>query len=191
MTSLFTDIFRIPGSAHRIEPWVAGVPVVVSTLGALAAATLSVREVLRLSAAEAMQPPAPPVYRHHGGGLQKRPSRRSPAITMISRSILRRPVRATLTVLGMSGAIAILVAGSWWRDAFDRMIGLHFGVAMPADLHLGIVRAVPERVIHQVARLPGVIQTESRRSVPVRIGTGERAERLQLEMLSNEPRLRW
>ncbi|MFM7568451.1 MAG: hypothetical protein ACKO8O_07095 [Betaproteobacteria bacterium] len=61
MTSLFTDIFRIPGSTHRIEPWVAGVPVVVSTLGALAAATLSVREVLRLSAAEAMQPPAPPV----------------------------------------------------------------------------------------------------------------------------------
>jgi len=190
MTGLFTDIFRIPGSTHQIEPWVAGVPVAVSTLGALAAATLSVREVLRLSAAEAMQPPAPPVYHHHGGGFQKRPSGRSPATTMIARSILRRPVRAALTVLGMAGAIAILVAGSWWRDAFDRMIGLHFGVAMPADLHLGIVRAVPERVIHQVARLPGVIQTETRRSVPVRIGTGERAERLQLETLANEPRLR-
>jgi len=95
----------------------------------------------------------------HGPQRASNPSQVPAGDAMVFRA------RATLTVLGMSGAIAILVAGSWWRDAFDRMIGLHFGVARPADLHLGIGRAVPERVIHQVARLPGVIQTESRRSV--------------------------
>ena len=190
MTSLFTDIFRIPDSTHRIEPWIASLPVVLSTTGALGAAALAVREVLRLSAAEAMQPPAPPVYRHPVDPAIAARWHAPPATRMIVRSVMRRPVRAALTVLGMAGAIAILVAGSWWRDAFDRMIGLHFGVAMPADLHLGVIRAIPTRVVHQIERLPGVLQTETRRSVPVRVGNAQRAERVQLETLATEPRLR-
>jgi len=190
MTGLFTTIFRIPDSSHQIEPWIAVLPATVSSLGALGAASLAVREVLKLSAAQAMQPPAPPAYHRTRFKWPSLRWRLPPATIMVARSVLRRPIRASLTVLGMAGAIAILVAGSWWRDAFDQMIGLHFGVAMPADVHLGIIQAVPERVIHEVSRLPGVLQAETRRAVAVRIGSGERAERLALETLGAEPRLR-
>lgn len=190
MTDLFTNIFRIPNASHQIETWIALLPAAVSSLGALGAAALAVSEVLKLSAAQAMQPPAPPSYRHQRFRIIPSNWRAPPATVMIARSVLRRPIRASLTVLGMAGAIAILVAGSWWRDAFDRMIGLHFGVAMPADVHLGIIRALPERVSHEVSRLPGVLQTETRRSVAVRLGSGTRAERLALEALASEPRLR-
>ena len=190
MTGLFINIFRIPDSSHRIETWIAVLPAMVSSAGALGAAALAVREVLKLSAAEAMQPPAPPAYRHRAARPDEARSRVAPATLMIARSVMRRPVRATLTMLGMSGAIAILVAGSWWRDAFEHMIGLHFGVAMPADLHLGITRAVPDRVVYEISRLPGVLQAETRRAVAVRIGHGTRAERVALETLADQPRLR-
>ncbi len=190
MTGLFTGIFRIPGATHQVAPWIAFLPIAISFAAALGASLLAVREVLRLSAAEAMRPPAPATYRH-ALSPSRRWVKRVPAATrMIARSIARRPIRAALTVLGISGAVAILVAGTWWRDAFDRMISLHFGVAMPADMHVGVAKDLPPRAIHDLRRLPGVLQVETRQAVPVRFISIQHSERGVLETLSDSPRLR-
>lgn len=190
MTRLFIDIFRIPGSAHRLDGQVVAVPVTIALAAALAAAALAVQEVLRLSAAEAMRPPSPASYRHTLSPERSALLHVPAAARMVVRGITRRPVRAALTVLGMAGAIAILVAGTWWRDAFDRMLALHFDVAMPADVHLGFATALPIRVTQELARLPGVLQVEARRSAAVRLSSRQISERLTLETLQVDSGLR-
>lgn len=190
MTALFIDIFRIPGSMHTLQPGVMLAPTVVVVVAALGAAMVAVRDIVRLSAAQAMQPPAPASYRHVLR-VDRHILGQIPAATrMVIRGIARRPIRAALTVAGMAGAVAILVAGTWWRDAFDRMLALHFDVAMPADVHIGVALPQPPRAAYELMRLPGVVQLEVRQSTPVRLIAGSRTERLSLETLADEPRLR-
>ncbi len=190
MTQLFTGIFRFPDFQYDVAGWVLLLPCAAAISGALLAATLAVREVLNLSPAEAMQPATPSDYRVGAPMLGGTERTLSPLTRMVMRSITRRPVRAALTMLGISGAVAILIAGSWWRDAFDRLIDLHFSAAMPADVHLSFAMPLAPRALAELERLPGVLRAEMRYAAPVRLIAGRRSERTSVESLPTEPQLR-
>jgi putative ABC transport system permease protein len=189
MTALYTDFFAFPQFLYRVSPWVVLTGIVVTVVAASSGALAAIRSVVRLHPAEALRPPAPAVYRPlllERVGLVHLIT---PAQRMIFRNLERRPVRAALTISGVAGAIAILISGTFWRDALDQFIEVQFHLAQPADVYLGFVEAVPETVRADLERLPGVMRAEVSRSIGVRIAAGHRTYRTAVTGLKDDAEL--
>jgi putative ABC transport system permease protein len=91
---------------------------------------------------------------------------------MMLRSIAHRPIRAGLTLLGISLATGILVVSLFVRDAMEHLIDVTYFLADRQDATVSFVEKRPTEVVGQVARLPGVLAAEPYREVPVRIRSG-------------------
>ncbi|HLS86166.1 MAG TPA: ABC transporter permease, partial [Burkholderiales bacterium] len=125
----------------------------------------------------ALRPPAPGAFRPtilERAGLS---AALTPAQRMILRNIERKPVRAASTVAGIAGSVAILIAGTFWADAIEWFMEVHFGQVQRADVNVGFAEPVEATVRHELERLPGVRQAEVTRSIPVRLRAGHRTYR--------------
>jgi putative ABC transport system permease protein len=182
LTELYAGYFRFPDFSWRLPTDVALFPVVVALIGGAAAAVMPVRTVLDCSPAEAMQPPAPKAWRRGPWAGSGRTTH--PVNLMILRAVLMRPIRSLFTLLGIAGSVAILISGSWWRDAIDHLLHIQFELAMPADVYLALQPAVSASARTELLRLPGVISAELHRAMPVRLHGPAGSERMRLETLS-------
>ena len=175
-TGLYAEFFHFPRFEHRIAPWLlvtaAGVTVATAVLGTLNAILATVR----LPPAEAMRPPSPGRYRRtllERLGIQAMP----PALRMIVRNMERRPLRTLLSIGGVAAALAIVVLGHFVRDAIEVVVDTQLRLGLRGDLTVWTAEPVADSVRHELARLPGVTQTESTRFVPVTFIHGHRRER--------------
>ncbi len=174
MTQLYTKFFQFPVLEYRLDAGVALTGVVVSLVAAVAGGLFAVRSVVRLPPAEAMRPPAPPLYSRNIVERLGLFSLFGTSARMVFREITRRPLRLALSSLGISMAVAIMVAGRFGVDSFEYMVDQVFETAMTEDLSVSFVNAMPERVVNELAHLPGVTRAEGMRVVPVRFANGPR-----------------
>ncbi len=189
LTRMYSDFFRFPTFYYLSAPWTIAAGSLAFLLAALAGAWSGVRRLVSLTPAEAMRPPAPHTYRpllieRAGLGRQVGPQAR-----MILRNLERRSARALLTTVGIASAVAILIGGTWWRDALDYVLDVQFAGAQPGDVYLGFIDPVGARVRSELAQLPGVVRAETRRSVAVRIHAGHRSYRTSLTGIDDEAQL--
>jgi putative ABC transport system permease protein len=190
MTGLYTtDFFHFPEFHFRLLPWVvlagAGAALAAAFGGALAA----IRGVVRLRAAEALRPPAPAEFRPLLVERLGYVRLFTPAQRMILRSLERTPVRAALTVAGIAGSVAILLAGTFWVDAIDYFIDVQFNQAQRANVSIGFAEPVALAARRELERLPGVIRVEAARAIPVRLVAGHRHYRTALTALADDATL--
>ncbi|MGE0762561.1 MAG: ABC transporter permease [Bdellovibrionales bacterium] len=168
-SGLYEDFFRFPSinfslsSSAIILGIMAGlVPGWVGAIGAL-------RRVFSLQPAEALRPLSPPSFQKglfEKFGLGRRLNLFS---KMILRSMLFRPLRLSLSVLGIAAALAILINGSFWTDIIDFMINRQFHEMRREDLTVRLGHPRGLSVLSEINRIPGVITAEGERSVPVRV----------------------
>jgi putative ABC transport system permease protein len=99
---------------------------------------------------------------------------------MIIRDLERRPLRALLTIFGIAAAVAIMISGTWWRDAVDYLLEVE--IRMRDRQHVTIVLSEPasSSALYDFARLPGVLRAEPDRDVPVRLSNGARSYRTSI-----------
>jgi putative ABC transport system permease protein len=158
--------------------------------GAAMLATLNaIRATVSLAPAEAMRPPAPGVYKPM---LVERLGLRhwfSPAVRMVLRTMERRPLRTSLTVVGIAVAMAIVITGAFWGDSIDVLMGTQFNRVLRGEVTLGLVEATPARVLHEVARLPHVNAVEGARTVSVRLVNANHTWRGTLQGKRTQPEL--
>ncbi len=180
MTTLYTDFFRFPHFEYRVAAWVVLVPAAVNLFVGLTASLYATRSILKLSPAEAMRPPTPPAFRRTA--LERLGLGSTLGVTgrMILRNVERRPSRALTGVLGVAGAVAILIAGTWWQDSLDFLIDVNFQRSELAEVQVGFTNAVDASAVRELARLPGVYQAEGMNSAPVRIHLDQRSEQSAL-----------
>lgn len=188
-TGLYAEFFYFPSLEHRIAPWLlvvgAGIAVATGVAGALGAIAATVR----LAPAEAMRPPAPGSFRRtllERLGVRGAP----PALQMILRTMQRRWLRSALSITGVAAAVAIVVMGNFIRDAMDHIVHTNFDLAMRSDVILWMTEVTGESARLEVARLPGAIQVESTREVPVRFSNGRASERGLIQGYAEHPALR-
>lgn len=175
LTGLYIDVFNFPLFSYRLSVAVMLAATAVSLLPAVAGGAAAVRQVVRLTPAEAMRPASPAVYRplvSERLGLDRfisQPAR------MILRELERRPLRTLLSSLGIAAAIAILVVGRISQEAVERVLDVQFQRAWREDLSVALRDPLPDRVVGSLARLPGVLRAEGMRSTAARVEAGQRA----------------
>ena len=167
-TAMYTPYFRFPDLEFHLEPDLVATSVLVSVAAAASGALRTVRSVARLPPAEAMNPPAPPVY---GSSLAERLGLFrlvGTASRMILRDVLRRPLRTAMASLGIAMALAVLVLGMFSSDVIGYFMEVQFARGVRDDLSVQLERAVSPHELGALRTLPGVRLLEAERSVPVR-----------------------
>ncbi len=190
LTNLYGTYFRFPTLVFRITARVAIVGVGVSFLAAGIGAITSVLQVTSLSPAEAMRPAAPARYRR---GLLDRLGISwlfGVSSMMVMRELRRRPLRLVLSSIGIAAAVGIMVVGRFSTDSMDNLIDVIFHQEQRGDLTVAFLNPQPVGVEHELELLPGVLDAEGLRVVPVRLRSGPRWRESAISGLPTPSRLR-
>jgi putative ABC transport system permease protein len=144
---------------------------------------------VRVPPAEAMRPEPPARYRRSFFERPWRPRRLTVATRMILRNIERQPVRSLISVVGIAFAVAVLFVGLAFIDIVSELIDHQFTLTMRQDATLSFVEPRSSRALFDVRRLPGVMDVEPMRTVPVRLRAGHRSRTVAITGLPDNPRL--
>jgi putative ABC transport system permease protein len=175
ITRIYALFFHFPVLIFRMTPEVAiggaGIAIASAVVGALGA----VRRVVQLPPAEAMRPEAPARYGEswaERAGLKRwlsQPAR------IILRTLQRHPGRVALSIIGIALGGSLLVVGNFSRDAITVMMDTQFNIAERQDVTVTLVEPSSAGALDDFRRLPGVIDAEPFRAVPVRLRFGPRS----------------
>lgn len=178
LTEMYTRFYRFPVFGFQLDLAVVLAALGISGAAAVLGTLAAVRRAVRLPPAEAMRPEPPAVYRptlidRSGlGALLPQTGR------IILRELERKPIKAALSCLGIALAVAVLVLGSFVIDALDYIIEYQFFRSQRQDLIVSFVEPTSARALHELERLPGVLQCQPLRSVATRFRSGHRSRRV-------------
>lgn len=180
-TQLFAEFFKFPFLLFRpgATPFIIGAAVGLGA--ALAGALRSVRKAATLAPAEAMLPPAPPLFRRTRLSQLALAAKLEQLTRIVLRQVARWPARSLTTCAGIAMSVAVLVVSMQWLDAVDHIVDVHFRQAQSQDVTVSFVEARSMQAARDLLRLPGVQSVEPMRVVPakLRFGRNERREALQ------------
>lgn len=183
---LYNDYFRFPLLDYRMSTDVAAASIAGALVVAALGAWSAVRRAVGIPPAEAMRPEAPAAY--HRSAFERR-LRLPTTSRMIVRNLGRQPVRSMTSILGIAFAVAVLMVGLSFIDIVNVLIDNQFNFAMRQDATVSFVEPRSVRAIHEVAHLPGTLDVEPMRSVPVRFRANGRTRTLAIQGLPENPRL--
>ncbi len=184
MTRMYVQFFHFPNLEFVVPATVVIVSITLAALACLGGVLDAVRRAVTLRPAEAMRPKAPPLFRPllvDRLGLERLLSQ---SARMVLRHLEREPVRAGLTALGIAGAMGLLIAGQFSLDSFDFMADVQFRLEQREDTALTFRNPRSSRALHEIQRLPGVIQAEPYRAVAVRLRAAHRSKLVAITALS-------
>jgi len=189
VTAIYGEYYRFPFLYYRISPGVflggAAMSAGAAALGALAGVSTAVK----LNPAVAMSPPPPPVYR---AGFVERVGQRagfSAIGHMIVRHIARWPGRSAITVLGVALSIGLLFSVIQFLDSSRVMLDIAFYRAQRQDMTVSFTEPQNNKVIHDLAKIDGILRVERVRAIPVKMSHGNRVERTAIESTNSDARL--
>lgn len=191
MTELYTQYFRFPTLVFRVAPADAIIGISITMAAGFVGAFLSVRDALRMSPAEAMRPASPALYRR--SLLDRLGAQRLIGVSslMVLREIQRRPIRVLLSSVGIAAAVGIMVVGRFGTDSMTNLIDVLFHLEQRGDATVMFLEPKPVGVEHEFELLPGVLDAEGVRMVPVRLRSGPRWRDSVINGMPASPRLRF
>jgi putative ABC transport system permease protein len=177
MTGMYSDFFHFPAIPFSLEPTLLLIAGGVSAAAAFSGALLAIRNVVRLSPAQAMRPPAPPRYRQllleRLGAAGWMPM----SLRMILRNMERRPLRSLLSAAGVAASVALIVSGTFWWDAINYMVDIQFNSVERSDAVIALVNPRATAARFDASRLPGVLEATPYRAVAVQLRAAQRGYR--------------
>jgi putative ABC transport system permease protein len=168
LTNLYGSYFGIPLLTYRLHPTTLVIGAAISLIAGFVGAVTSVRGIVRLPPAEAMRPAPPASYRRtllERTGIQALFGQSG---RMVIREIGRRPLRTSVSAVGIAMAVGVLVVGRFAMDALEYLIDVQFNRAWREDVTVVFTQPRAERATREVGHLPGVIRSEGLRAVAVR-----------------------
>ncbi len=160
LAKLYANFFKFPYLIYNVS-W--NTYIVSGLLGFAAATFGAIRSAMaaaRLSPATAMSPPAPPRFKRSWIDRALAAVRVSQPTMMILRSLIRWPIRAAMSILGMALAVSILVSSNFFPDSLDVIIDSAFRQSNRQHAVLFFNDLMPESALEEARRLPGVLQAE-------------------------------
>ena len=173
MIASYHAFFRFPALDFAMTGWSVVAGVAISLAAASLGVLTAVRSVVALKPAVAMRPEAPIRFRR--SMLEALLPSRSPRTKMIVRHIAGRPLQTALTTLGIAFAVPMVVLGLFWRDSVDHMMDVQFNLIERGNALVTFPKPVDSVILRDLVRLPGVMNVEGQRFVPVRLRAGQRS----------------
>jgi putative ABC transport system permease protein len=189
MTQIYTQFFQFPLLEYELPGSVIVQALLIGAAAAAASALDAVRRIVSLPPAEAMRPEPPAAYRVsvlERAGIRRwlsQPSR------IVLRNIQRHPGRALLSTIGIAFGGAIMIVGLFTIDSFNDVMYVQFNLAQLYDSMVTFVEPASASAVSEVERMPGVLQAEPFRSVPVKLVAGQRSRYLAITGLPAPSRL--
>ena len=172
MAELYAEFYKFPFLLFKDQYGAYAISGLAAIVAAILGSIQAVRSTIGLSAAVAMAPPAPAVYKQFFLDRLGLTRHLPQGLTMAIRNLARRPTRATLTILGISLSTGLLIGGLFIWDSIEVMIDATFFRADRQQASLVFARPIPPSGMEEVRRLPGVISAEPYRSVAVTLSNG-------------------
>jgi putative ABC transport system permease protein len=172
--------FNLPVLVFRFDAAAAAFGVLAGLLAGGLGALSAVRRVVRLPAAEAMQPEPPETFR--ATFIERLGLDRLVGVSgrMVLRDVERHPLRLALSALSVALATSIMLVGTTMIDSLDRAIDFQFTHVEREDLTLAFDQPRSAEGLHELAHVPGVSLAEASRFVPVRVSHGWRERDLAI-----------
>lgn len=168
MAVFYARFFRFPALVFELEPAVAVGGGAVAVLAAIAGALGTLRRVVAMPPIVAMTPEVPAFRRTLLDRLGITPLL-SPAVRMIVRNLIKRPLRSALASAGMALAVAVVVVGGSSADGLHRMRDVQFQAVQREDLSVALRHPRAIGTARDLRALPGVRLAEPYRVVPARL----------------------
>lgn len=169
MITMYKTFFRFP-TLPFLWSWSA---MLLAIVAVLVFGTLAIFQVLwkirRLQPAEALHAQTPVLYKGHAIDWLLRNLSLKPTYRMILRSLLSRPGRTVISVIGLAFSSVILILGIFWWDAIKYLISVHFNKVLKADTIISFVNPVPHDAVLKLNQNREVLRAEGYRQVPVKI----------------------
>ena len=158
----------------------------VSLVAALLGSAGAVRRAAQLPPAQAMNPPAPTVFRRIRLWDTRAAHWLDQASRIVVRNILRSPTRSMLTVLGVAASIGLLVLSIQWNDSLNYLGQSYFYHAQHQDVTVGLAEPQSDTIVRDFEHLPGVLAVEPMRIVGADLSVGPITHRGSLTGLKND-----
>ena len=181
LASQYAEFFTFPYLLFSVSYWVYAVGGIAALLTTTLGATRSALAAARLAPAIAMQPPAPPRFKRSIVDRLLTSMRLSQPSIMILRSLVRWPVRSVLTSLGLSLAVATVVAAGFFNDALDTIVDTAFYQSNRQDAMLLFAHDLPETALEDIKHLPGILQVEGQQYHSAVLRHGPLSKRVPIE----------
>jgi len=189
LTVVYTQFYSFPFLVFRSTPDIYLLAAAVSVLAAVAGAFAAIAQAFALPAAVAMRPPAPQVYRQFLGGALARLRIFTQLTAMALRHLLRHPVRATLTAIGIALAVSLVSVALGTLDSIDGMIDAVYYRADRQDMTVSFGSSRATAALSGVRQLPGVMRAEPYLAAPVEITNGHYSRQLAITGKPPDPDL--
>ncbi|MDA0833253.1 MAG: FtsX-like permease family protein [Planctomycetota bacterium] len=185
LTELYVRFYKFPVFLFKFDSRVIIWALFWSSLSGFLGVLFAVYRAVNLPPAEAMrpEPPAnfkPTIVERIGLGTIFTNSAR-----MILRHLERQPIKSSLSALGISLAVAVLVMGRFMEDCIDHLMEYEFQMVQRQDVMLSFREGLQSSVWHEINHLPGVMYGQKMRVAPTRIHFGHRYRRVAI--LGMEP----
>ena len=189
MTGQYAEYYRFPFLYYQVSAPVFLAGAALAFGSAAIGAMGGVRKAVTLSPAVAMSPPPPPVY--HAGWIERLGEKAglSAVGNMIVRHIARWPGRSGVTVFGVALSLGLLFSVLQFIDSSRAMLDNYFFRAQRQDISVTFIEPRNEKVLSELASMPGVIRVEQARAVPVMLRRGPRSKRVAIEAARSDDRL--
>jgi len=178
VVEMYHKFFQFPSLTFHPDLSAVGLAFVLSSAASILGVMGTVRQAMRLPAAEAMRPEPPAEFKPSVLERLGLTSLAGPSMRMALRNIERRPWQAFFTTLGLALAVGIPIVPGAMRDGISFMLDFHWLLAQRQDVTVSLIEPGSAKAIHDIRHLPGVILAEPFRSVPVRLRFGHHSHRL-------------
>jgi putative ABC transport system permease protein len=160
-----------------------------SVFSGVIGAISAMASIRSLTPAEALRPPAP--RRFHSSYLDRSflGPRIPVRVRMVLRNTLSRPLRLVWNTVGISCAWILLIMSWSWNDILENLIDERFQRLARETLSMSLRTPVKDASIQSWKRLPGVIEFETYRILPVRMRYAHHSKTLVLSGGPTSPRL--
>ncbi len=189
ITELYQQFYKFPVLEFRIDRLAIVSVFLLTTLAALLGTWVAVRRAIQLPPAEAMRPEPPASYRPTLIERWLPANALAPELRMVIRSISRRPIKSSLSVLGLAMAVSVMILGSFTLDAVNYMMDFQFRQAQRQDLMVTFIEPATAAVMYELTSLPGVLDSETMRTVATRVQFQHRERRVGVMGLEPAPQL--
>ena len=180
LTRLYANFFSFPFLIFKQSIDLYAIAGGMTIGAALLGGAKAIYSIVTLPPAVAMRPPAPVNYKSILIGTLQQFDVFSQLTIMAFRHLLRRPVRAFLTTIGISMSVALLITSLFSYDSIDSMIDTVFFRADRQDATILLTADAAPTALLDISRLPGVLHTEPFRQSPIILTNQNRSKRMAL-----------